>query len=505
MSMAALVAHCGRPERTLRRHFQIFMGHSPLEFWRRARLAAVRDALLTGGAADAVTEIAARHGFTHFGRFSQQYREAYGELPSATLSRQRLVVREGANATEADVGCAVVPHRLGEQPSVAILPCEISVTSPECRYFGAHLIEELATALCRDRSLSVRIARGARVGGSDPAWRCARDLGVRYVIANRMAQNGSRIRITIRLLEAANGRHVWGNTYDGTINDVFTLQDRLTNGVTRSVLRQIRGAEIERARRKPPNEQSARDLVLRAWVFVFASQPDAARQALDLLQRAMEIDPDYAPATALAAWCHAQLVLYIGTHASAHDRAHALRLSARAGILDQDDPLVLAARCAVHTMAGQLEHADELVARALAQDPTFTWGWDRSGWINAYRGKPETAIRHFNEAARLDVHPPNASRLIGIGCAHFDAGRYGEAVRWKQLGLRQQPGTGWVNRTLSVSFARLGERLAALEALEALHQYSPDLTIGRIVGSIPFSESFLDRVAQGLDDLGLTP
>jgi tetratricopeptide (TPR) repeat protein len=155
-------------------------------------------------------------------------------------------------------------------------------------------------------------------------------------------------------------------------------------------------------------------------------------------------------------------------------------------------------------MAGQLDHAGALIARVLALDPTFVWGWERSGWVNAYAGRPDTAIRHFNEATRLDSQPPNANRLIGIGCAHFDAGRYEQAALWKQRALHGHPSTAWINRTLSVSYARLGERLAALDALEALHRYSPDLTIDMIVKSIPFTQDFLDRVAESLDDLGVT-
>ena len=271
----------------------------------------------------------------------------------------------------------------------------------------------------------------------------------------------------------------------------------------RAILPRIRGFEIERARRKRPQDLDAYGLVMRAFPFVFATYPGAAKQALDLLNRAMEIDPDYAPAAALAAWCHAQLVLYNGTGLPSSERARALLLSDRAGILDGDDPLVLTARSAVHTMAGQLDHADALIARVLALDPTFVWGWERSGWINAYTGKPETAISHFQEATRLDANPPNASRVIGIGCAHFDAGRYREAALWKQKALREQPTTAWINRTLSVSYARLGDRLAAFDAIDALRRYSPDVTINQVVASIPFTPEFLDKVAEGLHDLGL--
>jgi len=156
-------------------------------------------------------------------------------------------------------------------------------------------------------------------------------------------------------------------------------------------------------------------------------------------------------------------------------------------------------------MAGQFDHARALISRTLELDPTLVWSWDRSGWLNAYSGNAEAAVRDFEQATRLDLRRPNATRLTGLGCAYFDAGRYEEAARWKRMALRDDPSTAWINRSLSVSYARLGDRLAALDSIEALRRYSPDITIGKIVASLPFTPSFLDRVTEGLDDLGLSP
>jgi adenylate cyclase len=509
ISMADLVAHCGVGERTLYKHFRAFLAVSPLAYWRRLRLAAARGELLKGPHGASVTEVAARFGFNHFGRFSQQYRRSFGETPSATLRRRRRAecvrinrVRAGGADDAGTFPPAAHPSR--GKPSVAVLPCHVCAADPEYRFFGECVAEGIATALSRVRSLSVVLPRSLQSVASPDLRRLRRELGACYLIVGSMARSGKRLRIVVRLLDAAAGAHVWGDTYDGDVGDLFGLQDRVTEGVMRATLPQIRGSEIERAQRRQANDLDAYGLTMRAFPFIFATYPRAAVRALDLLDRAMEIDPDYAPATALAAWCHAQLVLHNGTRSPSEEQARALLLSERAGILDQDDPLVLTARCGVHTMAGQFEHAGALIARVLALDPTFVWGWERSGWMNAFAGKPETAIEHFDRANRLDSRPPNANRMIGIGCAHFDAGRYEQAALWKRKALQEQPGTAWINRTLSVSYARLGERMAALDSLDALHRYSPDLTIGRIVSAIPFTRDFLDRVAEGLDDLGLS-
>ena len=219
----------------------------------------------------------------------------------------------------------------------------------------------------------------------------------------------------------------------------------------------------------------------------------------------MEIDPDYALPAAIAAWCHAQLVSYNGTPAPAKEKEEALRLSHRASVLEVDgDPLVITARCAVHTMMNDFDTADALLKRALALDPTSAWAWERSGWLKTYLGESELAIRHFGNAIRLaPARCNNAHRFIGIGSAYFEAGHYDQAVRWKRQAVLEQPGVGWVNRTLAVSYARLGERISALNSLEALQRCVPDVTISQVVSAIPFTDDFLERVAEGLNDLGL--
>jgi tetratricopeptide (TPR) repeat protein len=131
--------------------------------------------------------------------------------------------------------------------------------------------------------------------------------------------------------------------------------------------------------------------------------------------------------------------------------------------------------------------------------PTFVWSWGRSGWLNTYLGNVEAALRDFEQATRLDPGGPNAIRLTGLGCAYFGAGRYEEAARCKRMALSDDPGKAWINRTLSVSYARLGDRLAALESVEALRRYSPDITINRILAALPFTPDYLDRVAEGVE------
>jgi adenylate cyclase len=512
ISVVDLVKHCGVAERTLNKHFCLFIGFPPLRYWRRLRLAAVREALLSDPSSTSVTEAAKRYGFLHFGRFSAQYRRRFGESPSTTLrhARAALPSKQHAMRDRADTEPSAVnvygpgqalPSR--DKPAIAILAIRPSSPEPVHHDFIESVAEGVTAALCPLRSLSVTLPRSSRVAIRDPQ-RSARELGARYFLTVRMTHTGSRLRIIVLLADSTTGYNVWGDSYDGGQDHLLELQRRVIGGVVRAILPSIRGAEIERARRTNPEDLDVYGLVMRALPFVFASRPDGTRRALELLKRALEIDPDYGLATALAAWCHGQLVMYNGSKAPAEDKARAVWLAQRAAILDSDDPLVLTARCAVHTMTKEFHVADALLARALALDPTSSWAWGRSGWLNSYLGNSDTAIEHFRRSISLDPYSPsNANSLVGIGSAHFDASRYRASAFWMRKALLEQPGTLWANRTLSVSYARLGERTKALESLEALRRYCPDLTVGQVVAAIPFRPRYLDRLGDGLNELGL--
>ena len=510
ISMKTLVEHCAVPERTLNAHFAIFIGVSPLQYLRRLRLTAAREALLAGGRGVSVTVVAQRYRFNHFGRFADQYRRCFGESPSATLRHGRVakpheaMVADSRNTTpvRADQQ-ARLSFASRERPSIAVLTCRASANEPTLRCLAESVAAAIAAALCSVKSLAVMLPTSLSAAILDPQ-RIARELNARYFLTGRIVQAGPGLRLTLFVAETATGHHVWGDSFDGERDQPLDLQARIVAGIIRVIPPRIRGAEIDRASRVSPQNLDAYGLAMRALPFVFASRSEATQRALELLHRAIEIDPDYDLATALAAWCHGQLVMYNGTLAPAEETQRALQLVQRAAILDSDDPLVMAARCAVHTMARQFDIAGALVTRALALDPYFGWAWGRSGWLHSYRGNSDTAIEHFGRSLSLDPNfASRANYFAGIGSAHFNIGRYDETTFWLRTALLDQPGMSWVNRTLSVSYARLGDRPKALESVDTLRRSCPDLNVSQVVAALPFRPTYLDRLAEGLSDLGL--
>jgi adenylate cyclase len=513
LSMARLASRCGVAPRTLTDHFCAFVGVSPMQYLRRLRLAAAREQLLAAGPGTSVTAVARTYGFNHFGRFAEQYRRSFGETPSETLRHGRAAAlahgseepaERGGQAAETDVdrqpARAAIPSR--EKPTVAIFPGHVLGHEPSLRILAQAVADALAIALSSVRSLAVLVPTSPRLAGREPQ-RSARELGARYVLTGSVSGSEARLRLTLRLVDAATGHHIWGDYFEGEGH--LALQDHAEAAVLRGIVPSIRGAEIDRASRAPPRSLDAHGLAMRAFPFLLASRPEASRRALELLHRAIDIDPDYGLAAALAAWGHSQLVMYSAASAPPKERQRAETLSRRAAILDEDDPLVLTARCAVHTMAREFDTAEALVARALAIDPTCGWAWSRSGWLHCYRGNSELALEHFRRALSLDPNFPKGNELVGIGGAYFNAGHYEAAASWLQRAVREHPSLVWANRSLSVSLARTGDRLKALASLDALRRSYPDLTVGRVVDSVPFEPEFLDRLGNGLLDLGLPP
>jgi adenylate cyclase len=501
VTMRELAAHCGVAERTLNAHFRAFLGLSPMRYLRRLRLAAAREGLLAGEPGLSVTEVARQYGFQHFGRFSSQYCRRFGETPSATLRR----ARARAGHAPAIGQRTQSPLASRERPSIAILPCRTRAEEPTSLWLSESLADAIAAALCSVRSLAVMRPKSLRAATGDPQS-AARQLGARYFLSGRIVHDAARLRIVVFAVECSSGHYVWGDSFDGESEQPLALQDRVVAGVMRAIPASIRGAEIERAQRAPTRSLDAHGLVMRALPLVFASRAEATRRALELLHQAIDIDPDYGLAPALASWCHGQLVMYNGTSAPAEETSQALTLVQRAAVLADDDPVSLAARSAVHTMAKDFELAEALVARALAIDPSLGWTWGRSGWLHSYRGDSETAIAHFNRALALDPNSVSrANYFAGIGSAHFNAGRYDAATDWLRRALCEPPGATWANRSLSVSLARLGERSRALDSLDALRRFCPDLTVRQVVAAVPFQPDFLNRLGDGLTDLGLPP
>lgn len=393
-----------------------------------------------------------------------------------------------------------------DKPSIAVLPFANIGGDPEQEHFADGIVEDIIAALSRVRSFFVIARNSTYTYKSRPVTvqQVSRELGVRYVLEGSVRRAGARLRITAQLIDATTGNHLWAEHYDGMEEDIFDFQDRITASVVGAIQPSIRAAEIERAKRKRPGSLGAYDLVMRALPSIWALDRSANQEATQLLEEALHLDPNYPLALSLAAWCRGQRVVYNWSTDIEEDRRETLRQAQIAAALAADDPFVLTVLGAALTITREFRRAALMLDKALVLDPNSAWAWNRSGWLRNYLDDPETAIDHFERSLRLSPFDPiSFNGIMGIGCAHFIAGRYDLAVQWQEKALMESPTSTWILRTLVPSYSLSGRIDKAREGVRDLLQSYPGMTITDIVRALVFSQNVQERIAEGLRVAGL--
>jgi adenylate cyclase len=319
-------------------------------------------------------------------------------------------------------------------------------------------------------------------------------------------KRGNDIRVTAQLIEAESGSHVWADTYSGTAENVFALQDRIAEAVAGALRPSIRRAEIEQARRKRPDSLAAYDLVLRAMPHLWASNRRDNEEAIRLLDQAAAIDPKYHRAATFAAWARAQQVLFGWTDDTETARRVGAALADRAATMSSDDPTALTALAtAAMLLSGDLDRAEMLIDRALKLDPNNAWAWSRRGFILIDRGDTDEATKCFERALKLSpLDPLSFNSYLGLGMARFAAGDAGQAIEWAKRGIKENVTMTWAERDLAAYLGTAGRTAEAKAAVARLLASHPEASIRRADQALPFMSAALKaRYLDGLRKAGL--
>jgi tetratricopeptide (TPR) repeat protein len=305
---------------------------------------------------------------------------------------------------------------------------------------------------------------------------------VRYILEGSVRKAGSRVRISGQLIDAATGAHLWADRFDGSLEDIFDLQDQVTSRVVGAIAPKLELAEIERARRKPTESLDAYDYYLRGFAAFHQWTPEANNEALSLFYKAIELDPLFASAFGMAARCYAQRKGSGWIIDRVKELRETVRLARRAVDLGKDDAVpLLAAGWALASVAGDLDTGAALIDRALVLNPNLATAWHCSGWTRVLLGEPEIAIEHSTRAMRLSPFDPLLNRMQGaLATAHLLAGRYDEASFWAEQALRDQETYVPALRALAAGQALAGRLKEAQKAMERLCQVDPTLRLYNI-------------------------
>ena len=385
---------------------------------------------------------------------------------------------------------------LPDKPSIAVLPFQNMSGDPEQEYFADGMVEEIITSLSRIRWLFV-IARNSSFsykGQSPDVKRVGQELGVRYVLEGSVRKGGSRVRITAQLIDAITGTHLWADHFDGTIEDVFELQDKVAISVAGVIEPTLQAVEVQRVSRRPTNDLAAYDLYLRAYATML-SPARRTPEVLGLLDQAIERDPDFGPALAWAAICHIWIdsVDSIGGCDDPEgNRRKGLERGRRALQVAGDDPAILAnAAFALAYLGEDIGAMIALVDRALSLNPSFARGWHASGGIRVIAGQPDLAIEHVENSLRLSPRARVGWGLAVIGIAHFAAERFGEAVPKLLLAIQEDPNFATSYRYLAASYAHLGRLVEARETVKQLRVLIPGIGMDSLLRNPEQHEMYL--------------
>ena len=374
----------------------------------------------------------------------------------------------------ADAADEPAPLPLPDKPSIAVLPFANMSGDPEQEYFADGMVEEITTALSRIRWLFV-IARNSSFtykGQAIDVKQVGRELGVRYVLEGSVRKAGGRVRITSQLIDALTGTHLWADRFDGSLEDVFELQDNVAITVAGVIEPTLQVAEAARSAQRPATDATAYDLYLRALAAFFPVTREGVITALKCIEQAVAIDPHYAPALAWTAVCHLRLISEGWVEQPEAHRAKAIDLAHQALQAGESDPGVLANAALVLAQFGEdIEVMTGLIDRALTLNPSFARGWFRSGLIRIYAGQHDLAIGHLETSMRLSPRERIGTPLQWIGMALFFKRQFAEAASKLLLSIQDNPGSPTPYRALVACYAhmgRLGEARATNAKLRSL-------------------------------------
>jgi TolB-like protein len=397
---------------------------------------------------------------------------------------------------------------LPDKPSIAVLPFQNMSGDPEQEYFVDGLVEDIITALSRFKSLFV-IARNSSFtykGKAVDIKQVGRELGVRYVLEGSVRKAGNRVRITGQLIQADTGAHIWADRHDGDLADIFELQDKVTLDVVGAIAPKLQQAEMERAKRKPTESLDAYDYYLRGTASAYRLSKESVTQALGLLHRAIELDPEFASAHGASAWCYYLRRVNGWTTDPEQDIVEVIRLAGMVAELGKDDSAALSyAGLSLGHVASEAEAGIALANRALVLNRNLAAAWYASGSLGVLRGDLDDAIDHLARAMRLSpLDPQTYFTLSYTALAHFFAGRHNDAWPLAERACQEQQNFLLSLRVAAASNASAGRLNEARGFVARALQLDPELRISNLNRRIgPLAPDRFGKYAEALRMAGV--
>jgi adenylate cyclase len=432
--------------------------------------------------------------------------EDLGEHELKNIARPVRVYRVRASVESKAAPARGETLPLPDKPSIAILPFANMSGDPEQEHFADGIAEDIITGLSRLRWLFV-IARNSSFtykGRNVDVRQVGRELGVRYVLEGSVRKGGNRIRITAQLVEAETGNHLWAERYDRALGDVFAIQDEITKSVIGCIGPELYTAEHDRLKRKPPQNLDAWESFVRG-MFLYSQHSDAGtKEALGMLDRAVELDHGYAKAHGLRAVCLAWRAIQ-GWEDRDTAFAEVAEGANRAVACDPQEPWAYIAHGFVAVSKRHNPEAVGAFTRAIDASPNFAYAHGLLGSQHALGGRPDQAVECIDRGVRLSPRDIFGDEYqLYYAFAHFQAGRYADAASAAQLAIQQRPGHPVLYIMAAASYGLGGDTDKAKKSIAQLINLVPNFSAADL------EENFLynrredrSRLARGLRIGGL--
>ena len=400
---------------------------------------------------------------------------------------------------------AVDQRMLADRPSIAVLPFQNMSRDPDQEYFADGIVEDIITGLSRIKWLLV-IARNSSFvykGKAVDARNVGSELGVRYLLQGSVRKAGDRFRITAQLIEAETGIQAWTERYDRQSSDIFAVQDEIAMNVVGAIEPGLRGIELDRIKRKRPENLDAYDLVLQALPFIYKLMPEGSAPAIPLLQKALQLEPDYSFAHSALAWCFHIRFSRGGLHDA--DRQSSIH-HARAAVAGANNDATTLAIAAFVIWFDQhdITTAFDLFDRALEISNSNLIALCASAVALAWTGKSELAIERARRALKISPFDPlNYLSYQGLAGANFNLKQYDESCMAARRAVELNPGFSVPYAYLTAALVRLDRVEEARTAARSLLKLHPTFTVDRFSVTVGVTPQVFSAFAEAWREAGL--
>ncbi len=378
------------------------------------------------------------------------------------------------------VAAAAIPSevdKIFDRPALAVLPFENLSGDPDQEYFADGLTEDIITALSLWKSFPV-IARNSTFafkGRSSDVREVATSLGARYVVVGSVRKGGNRVRVSAQLIDAETGHHVWAERFDRDLEDIFALQDEITQRIAATIEPELGRFEQKRSAAKVPTSLDAWDHCQRGMYQLYTFTKEGSEQARGMFLRAIELDPAYSQAHTGLAYSYHMDILHAYTDSREDSIAQLLRHARQGVALDDRDSYAHVILAFAYRWARQHDLAVAEAKRAIELNPNDAWAYGTLGNVLDLIGRPQDGIPYLKQSLRLNPHDVHRHFMMTIVArAYLNNRDYESAVEWARNAINRDPDHARAHLLLAASLGHLGRSAEARTALDDCNRVNPD-------------------------------